>query len=185
LNGCAAVTIPTLRSDCNFSTILSIKRGSIRGSSPWTLITCANCFVFLATSAARLVPVRCLGEVRATSAPHSNAAEAIRISSVAITTKSKLLARRQRSQTCFRSGFPSIRCNGLPGNRVESHRAGIIPTALLMRAYNDPPACKGRHPEPRRRRGTSRSLMNHTRNCSRAMSERAGSLALLGMTKLS
>jgi hypothetical protein len=38
-----------------------------------------------------------------------------------------------------------MRCNGLPGNRVESHRAGIIPTALLMRAYNDPPACKGRH----------------------------------------
>jgi len=110
----------------------AIKRGSISGSSPWILMTYANCFVFLATSATRLVPVQCFGEVSATSAPHSNAAEAIRISSVAMTTKSNPLARRQRSHTCFKSGFPAMRCSGLPGNRVEFHRAGIIPTVLLM-----------------------------------------------------
>src|ERR1044071_2042870 len=37
LNGCAAVTKPTLGSARNSSTSLSIKRGSIRGSSPWIL----------------------------------------------------------------------------------------------------------------------------------------------------
>src|SRR6266508_3369526 len=141
LNGCAAVTIPTLRSDCNFSTTLSIKRGSIRGSSPWTLITYANCFVFLATSATRLVPLRCFRDVSATSAPHSNAAEAIRMSSVAMTTKSRFFARRQRSQTCLRSGFPAMGCSGLPGNRVESHRAGIIPSALPMRDIDGHDCC--------------------------------------------
>jgi hypothetical protein len=72
------------------------------------------------------------GRSQCDSAPQSNAAEAIRISSVAMTTRSKFLARRQRSQP-FQKRLSINGYSGFPGNRVESHRAGIIPTALLMR----------------------------------------------------
>src|SRR6267378_3596562 len=54
------------------------------------------------------------------------------MSSVAMMTASNFLARRQRSQTCRRSGLFAIRCSGLPAKRVDAQRAGIIPTALLI-----------------------------------------------------
>src|SRR5947207_7243861 len=56
----------------------------------------------------------------------------MRKSSVATMSRSSFLARRQRSQTCRNSGLPAIECRALPGNRVEPHRAGIMPTALLI-----------------------------------------------------
>src|SRR5215469_14502878 len=80
----------------------------------------------------RSVPLRCFGEVSAISAPQSNALSAIRISSVAMMTRSKFLARLDRSQTRRRRVFPAITCSGFPGKRVELQRAGIIPTALFI-----------------------------------------------------
>src|ERR1043166_3168499 len=99
--------------------------------------TCANCFIFFATSAIRSVPLAWFGEVIATSAPQSNAASAIRKSSVAMTSLSSFFARRQRSQTCRNSGFPAIACSALPGKRVDPQRAGIMPTALVILLENN------------------------------------------------
>src|SRR3982074_1860824 len=53
-------------------------------------------------------------------------------------TESSSLARRQRSQTRRSNGLPAIRCKGLPRNRVEAQRAGIIPTALFMSGIHNP-----------------------------------------------
>src|ERR1700687_3677402 len=64
------------------------------------------------------------------------------MSSVAMITESKSLARRQRSQTRRSNGLPAMRCNGLPRKRVEAQRAGMIPTALLI-AYAGDPVCGG------------------------------------------
>src|SRR5436309_1181481 len=58
------------------------------------------------------------------------------MSSVAMMTASNFFAIRQRSHTCRRSGLLAMRCNGLPGKRVERHRAGIIPTALFICCLN-------------------------------------------------
>src|SRR5947207_5716031 len=80
----------------------------------------------------RSVPLWCRGEVRATSAPQSKAALAMRMSSVAMITASNSFAFRQRSQTCRRSGLPAMGYNGLPLKRVDPQRAGIIPTASLI-----------------------------------------------------
>src|SRR5215469_3662304 len=80
----------------------------------------------------RSVPLRCFGEVSAISAPQSNALSAIRISSVAMMTRSKFLARLDCSQTRCRRDFPAITCNGFPGKRVELQRAGIMATALFI-----------------------------------------------------
>src|SRR6266480_6941425 len=91
-----------------------------------------NLFAFFATSATRSVPLQCLGEVHATSAPQSKAASAMRISSVAMMTVSKFLARIERSHALRRSGLPAIGCSGFPGKRVEFQRAGMIPMALLF-----------------------------------------------------
>src|SRR5213078_2506970 len=96
------------------------------------LTTNAKSLAWRATSATRSVPLRWPGEVSAISAPQSNALSAIRISSVAMMTKSKFLARLDRSHTRRRRGFPAITCNGFPGKRVELQRAGIMPTALFM-----------------------------------------------------
>src|SRR5262249_4332995 len=74
----------------------------------------------------------CFGEVIATSAPQSKAALATRISSVAMIIASSFFARRQRSQTWRRRGLFAMRWSGFPGKRVERHRAGMIPTALLI-----------------------------------------------------
>src|SRR6266478_2424429 len=97
----------------------------------------SNCFVFRATSAIRSVPLRWPGEVIATSAPQSKAARAIRMASVAIMTASNFFARRQRSQTCRRSGLFAMRCSGFPGKRVDCQRAGMIPTALFICCLQD------------------------------------------------
>src|SRR5438270_4629208 len=102
----------------------------------------SNCLAFRATSAMRSVPLWCLGEVIATSAPQSKAAFAIRMSSVAMMIASNFFARRQRSQTCRRSGLFAMRCSGFPGKRVERHRAGIIPTALLICRVQDDFGCR-------------------------------------------
>src|SRR5438105_13643816 len=60
------------------------------------------------------------------------------MSSVAMMTASNFFDRRQRSQTCRRSGLFAMTCNGFPGKRVDAHRAGIIPTALFIcRLQND------------------------------------------------
>src|SRR5260370_2973311 len=91
-----------------------------------------NCFALRATSAIRSVPLWWRGEVSAISAPHSKAAFAIRMSSVAMITESNFVARWHPSQTWRRSGLPAIRYNGFPGKRVEPQRAGIIPAALLI-----------------------------------------------------
>src|SRR5437899_11367989 len=56
----------------------------------------------------------------------------MRKSSVATISRSSFFARRQRSQTCRRSGLPAMECSALPGNRVEPQRAGIMPTVLLI-----------------------------------------------------
>jgi hypothetical protein len=63
-------------------------------------MTCVKPRSFFATSATRSVPLRCFGEVIATSAPNANAASAIRMSSVATITDSMPFARAHRSQTC-------------------------------------------------------------------------------------
>src|SRR5438270_4991675 len=97
----------------------------------------SNCLAFRATSAMRSVPLWCLGEVIATSAPQSKAARAIRMSSVAIMTVSNFFARWQRSQTCRRSGLFAMRCSGLPGKRVEAQRAGMIPAALFIYPFDN------------------------------------------------
>src|SRR5437870_12836366 len=98
-----------------------------------------NAFAFFATSATRSVPLWCLGDVSATSAPQSKAASAMRMSSVAMTTKSRFLAFRHRSQTRRTSGLPAMKCSSFPGNRVEFQRAGMIPMALLVGMIeNDP-----------------------------------------------
>src|ERR1700736_2385851 len=98
----------------------------------------SNCLALRTTSAMRSVPLGCVGEVIATSAPQSKAALAIRMSSVAMMTSSNFFARRQRSQTWRRSGLFAIRCSGFPGKRVDAHRAGMIPTALFIcRFQND------------------------------------------------
>src|SRR6266705_3395610 len=77
----------------------------------------------------------------------------MRMSSVAMTTKSRFLASRHRSQTRRTSGLSEIKCNSFPGNRVEFHRAGMIPMALLIgmiendpRSFNEvgcDPVCDG------------------------------------------
>src|SRR5947207_2852763 len=127
-----------VRSERSVSTKRSSRPGSVSGSSPWIFITRPNCLAFRATSAVRSVPLWCFGEVIATSAPQSNAALAIRMSSVAMMTASNFFARRQRSHTCRRSGLFAMTCNGFPGKRVDAHRAGMIPTALFIcRLQND------------------------------------------------
>ena len=85
-----------------------------------------------ATSATRSVPLGCLGEVRETSAPKSNAASAIRMSSVAMMTwesslPSDNVPRRAESGAC-----PSMGKRGLPGNRVEAQRAGMMAAAVIL-----------------------------------------------------
>src|SRR5512132_4444695 len=92
----------------------------------------ANCFALPATSAIRSVPLQWLVEVSATSAPQLKAASAMRISSVAMITESRLFALSHRSHTRHKRALPAIRCNGFPGKRVELQRAGIMPTALFM-----------------------------------------------------
>src|SRR6266446_9327312 len=101
------------------------------------LIMNSNSFERRTTSAMRSVPLACFGEVSATSAPHSKAALAIRMSSVAMITESNFLARWHRSQTWRRSGLPAIRYNGFPWKRVDPQRAGIIPTALVICKIGD------------------------------------------------
>src|SRR5690348_18464348 len=67
----------------------------------------------------------------------------MRMSSVAMMTASKALARQHRSQTRWRSGLFAMRCSGFPGNRVELQRAGMIPTALLIGpVQNDLRCCR-------------------------------------------
>src|SRR5205807_6447927 len=126
-----------LRLERRVSTKRSSNAGSSSGSSPCILMMKSNCLAFRATSAMRSVPLWCFGDVIATSAPQSKAALAIRMSSVATMTASNFVARLQRSQTWRRSGLFAIRCNGFPGKRVELHRAGIIPTALLICCLNN------------------------------------------------
>src|SRR5437870_2786133 len=89
-------------------------------------MTNANCFALHTTSATRSVPLWCLGEVNAISAPQSKAASAMRMSSVAMINASRFFACRHRCQTRCRRGLPAIRCSGFPGKRVELHRAGIL-----------------------------------------------------------
>src|SRR5437868_7228642 len=60
----------------------------------------------------------------------------MRMSSVAMITESRALARRQASQTCRRRGLPAISCKGFPGKRVEPQRAGIMPAALVIEIHN-------------------------------------------------
>src|SRR5204862_18176 len=91
------------------------------------LITNAKSLPWRATSATRSVPLRCLHEVRTTSAPQSKAASAIRMSSVAMMSASSFSARRQRFHTWYKSGLPLIGYNGFPAKRVELQRAGIMP----------------------------------------------------------
>src|SRR3954454_16375117 len=97
----------------------------------------ANCFALVATSATRSVPLQCLVEVKATSAPQSKAASAIRKSSVATITESRFFAALHLSHTRCKRYLPAITCNGFPGKRVELQRAGIMPTALFMRCETD------------------------------------------------
>src|SRR6266403_2656335 len=59
------------------------------------------------------------------------------MSSVAMIMASNFFARRQRSQTCRRSGLFAMRCSGFPGKRVDCQRAGIIPTALFICCLQD------------------------------------------------
>src|ERR1700722_5549702 len=54
------------------------------------------------------------------------------MSSVAITIWSKQSASTQRSQTCRINGLPAIPWSAFPGNRVDPHRAGIMPTTLFI-----------------------------------------------------
>src|SRR5256885_4215724 len=126
-----------VRSERSVYTKRSSRAGSVSGSSPWIFITRPNCLAFRATSAIRSVPLWCFGEVIATSAPQAKAALAIRMSSVAMMTASNFFARRQRSQTCRRSGLFAMTCKGFPGKRVDAHRAGIIPTALFICRFNN------------------------------------------------
>jgi K+-transporting ATPase ATPase A chain len=76
--------------DSSFNTAASFatSAGSTSGSSPCTLMMCENSRNFFATSATRSVPLRCFGEVIATSAPNANAQSAMRMSSVATITVS-------------------------------------------------------------------------------------------------
>src|SRR5260370_831578 len=131
IQGDEPLTEPALL-DRSVSTKRSSRAGSVSGSSPWIFITRPNCLAFRATSAIRSVPLWCFGEVIATSAPQAKAALAIRMSSVAMMIASNFFARRQRSQTCRRSGLFAMRCSGFPGKRVDCHRAGIIPTAFIL-----------------------------------------------------
>src|SRR5438552_17264721 len=96
-------------------------------------MTTANCLALRTTSAIRSVPLWCRREVKAASAPQSKAAYAMRISSVAMITEPRFFAFRHRFQTCCRRGLLAMRYNGFPGKRVEPQRAGIMPTALLIR----------------------------------------------------
>src|SRR5258708_11832459 len=50
---------------------------------------------------------------------------------------SNFFARRQRSQTCRRSGLFAMRCSGLPGKRVEAQRAGMIPAVLFIYPFDN------------------------------------------------
>src|SRR5438034_8999116 len=61
----------------------------------------------------------------------------MRMSSVAMMIASNFFARRQRSQTCRRSGLFAMRCSGFPGKRVDCQRAGMIPTALFICCLQD------------------------------------------------
>ena len=61
-----------------------------------------------------------------TSAPKAEAVEAMRGSSVATRMRSTRVVRRQRSQTCWTSGLPAMWWRGLPGNREEAKRAGMM-----------------------------------------------------------
>ena len=56
----------------------------------------------------------------------------MRMSSVAMMTSERLFAVWQRSQTCWRSGLPRMGKSGLPGNRVDAQRAGMIAAAFMF-----------------------------------------------------
>ena len=144
-------------------------------------MTNANCFALRTTSATRSVPLWCLGEVKATSAPQSKAASAMRMSSVAMITESRFFACRHRFQTRCRRGLPAIRCSGFPWKTCRTpsswnnahgliHAEGPIKQPLHMSS------------RARRRRRTSQLLRDHASGHLRAMSEGVGFLASLGMT---
>ena len=131
----ADVIIPIFLSAAIVAASFATTTGSTRGSSPCTLMTCEYPRSFFATSATRSVPLRCFGEVIATSAPNPNAHSAIRRSSVATITVSTPFARAHRSHTCWISGLPAIRCSGFPGRRVDAKRAGMMTATLGIRRF--------------------------------------------------
>src|SRR4029450_1838341 len=123
----------------------------------------ANCFALRATSAMRSVPLQCVVEVSATSAPQLKAASAMRMSSVATITESSFFALLHRSHTRCRRALPAIRCNGFPGKRVELQRAGMMPTALFMAVILSEAKRSARNPS-RVNSGSAAEFLDSARN---------------------
>lgn len=77
------------------------------------------------------IPLGQSDEVMTTSAPAPLQASAMRLSSVATTTASKLLAFFACSQVRTTMGFPRMSTKGFPGNLWDSYLAGITPSCTI------------------------------------------------------
>ena len=92
--------------------------GSMSGSSPWTFTTTSPSSARAAT-ATRSVPLGRSDGVITARAPVPSTAAAMRSSSVATITSSRVFARRHASATQRTRGLPQMGARLLPGNRVE------------------------------------------------------------------
>ena len=128
LMGVAAVDISFCASA--FATA-SITFGSISGSSPW-MFTTASHSQRSQTSAMRSEPLGCSGRVISTRQKFC-ATSQMRVSSVATMISESDFAFWHCSTTCWMSGLPAMSASGLPGNRVEANRAGMMPVTFTGR----------------------------------------------------
>ena len=139
-SGVTAVAIDQRASAFSFSASSSTSAGSINGSSPCTFTSMSSSAkspprYVLAAQAMRSVPLGRSDGVMTALPPCSSTARTIRSSSVATSTSSNPRALPTASTTHATSGLPAMSARGLPGNRLDPKRDGIIAYVLMDEDY--------------------------------------------------